>query len=222
MPRNPLIRSDLYPYHVTARTNNREPFPTSLDKTWELINSECFAITTKFESEIHALVLMPNHFHLLITIPQLDLGKVMNVFIRNITKDSHSLSGKTGRLFGARYHWSSIQTSHYYLNALKYVYRNPIRAKICDTVDTYPYSTYSGLIGNHPLKVPIQFTRLGLERILGDEPLKWNSWLNQPFSSECETLIRMGLKRTCFRPPHDPKTRTPNKLEEYDSSQSKQ
>ncbi len=213
MPRKTLNRSDFYPYHVTARSNNREPFPLDISQIWQIICNEAFAIHIKFEVEIHAFVLMPNHFHLLLTVPTMDLGQVMNVFMRNITKDIHLESGNTGRVFGGPYHWSLINSSQYYYHALKYVYRNPVRAGLCEKVEDYSYSTFSGAIGNNILHFPLVFTRASMEsRFPGSEPSSWVEWLNRPFLSESEKWIRMGLKRAVFLPPLNHGTRKPQQI----------
>lgn len=210
MPRKLLIRNDYLPYHVTARTNNRECFPLPMEVVWDILTSELFSISVKFQSEIHAFVLMPNHFHLLLTVPFLDLGRVMNTFMRNVTKDCHEVTERSGRLFGGPYHWSLIDQASYYRGAFKYVYRNPVRARLSARVEDYPYSTYSGLVGRERLPVPIWHPRSGADQLLpGAEPVDWKQWLNTPFQNEMEKHIRFALKRRVFTPPIDRITRKP-------------
>lgn len=132
----------------------------------------------------------------------------MNPFMRNITKDIHGITGLCGHVFGGPYHWTHINNSHYYNTVLKYVYRNPVRARLCQKVENYRFSTYSGLVGNSPLPFPISYTRAGMERRLPSiEPHKWMEWLNRPFASETENHIRFALKKTVFKPPLNLNTR---------------
>lgn len=208
MPRKSLQRTDLLPYHVTARANNREKFHLSLPEFWALMGCECLNLVLVYEVEFHAVVLMPNHFHMLLTVPKHDLGKVMNVFVSSVTRTANILSGRSGHVFGGPYHWSLINTSRYFGHALKYVYRNPVRAKLCARVQEYPFSTLQGLLGYAHLPFPLFLTRANLELALPSmEASEQLAWLNRPFPSEAETLIRQGLRKKLFEAIMDRKTR---------------
>ena len=202
MPRKNLIRSSTLPYHVTARANTREAFPSDLTEVWDIFSDSCLDATFVHGVEIHALVVMPNHFHLLISTPQSDLGVVMERFMASATKTMNRISGRSGRVFGGPYHWSLIDSTLYFANALKYVYRNPVRAGLCRDAEAYSFSTLSGLRGNGRLPFPLYFP-FGLCGFLGipDDPTGLVQWLNRTWSAEREAVIREGLKRTTFCPP---------------------
>src|SRR5688500_9191320 len=100
MPRKNLIRSNVLPYHVTGRVNNREMFYAGIEDAWKELTQQCYEITILFGVRIHAFVLMPNHFHLLITVPEHDLVIVMQHFMRAATKEMNRRSGRSGRVFG--------------------------------------------------------------------------------------------------------------------------
>jgi REP element-mobilizing transposase RayT len=198
---------------VTARANNREEFHLSMSQMWKLIGDECLNLNLVYGVEFHALVLMPNHFHILLTAPEHDLGQVMNVFMSSVTRLSNLLSGRSGRLFGSRYHQSLINSSRYFGHAFKYVYRNPVRAKLCDKVEQYPYSTLHGQLGKSHLPFPLYFTKVGMELALPSSDCSAQlDWLNRPFPAEAETLIQTGLRRCTFESMIDRKTRRPIEL----------
>lgn len=210
MPRKQLQKSDLLPYHVTARANNREEFHLPLERFWGLIGSECLNLVLVYDVQFHAFVLMPNHFHVILSVPNYDLGKVMSVFMASVTRTSNLLSGRTGHVFGGPYHWSIITNARYYGHALKYVYRNPVRAKLCDRVEDYPFSTLHGLLGTHHLPFPLHFTRAGMEFALPSTAITEQlEWLNRPFPKEAEGLIQKGLRKKLFDVIVDRKTRRP-------------
>ena len=212
MPRKKLIRSDFLPYHVTLRVNNREKFPIPLDSMWKLLSSECLNLNWVYNCRFHAVVLMPNHVHILLSVPEFDLGKVMDVMVAQLTRSSHMYSGRSGRLFGGPYHWTIIESARYFGHALKYVYRNPVKARICEKVEDYPYSTLHGLIGRSPLVTPIHLTSIGMELGLPMETGVTDNtleWLNQPFSTEVDSIIRIGLSKKIFEDLRDRKTRKP-------------
>lgn len=198
MGRALLIRSDFFPYHVSLRVNDRKPFPLPMDRVWEIFESEIFWIRIKFDVEIQAFVLMPNHFHMIITVPQYDLGIVMRTFLRNVTKSINREASRVGHLFGGPYHRLLIRTASYYYQALRYVYQNPLKAGLCDRVEDYPYSTYAGLLGLRPLRIAIHYTRAGFEYVLpGPEPIDWLEWLNllpNPLITDILKILLRGGK----------------------------
>ena len=211
MPRKRLIRNDWNPYHVTARVNNREDFYLPLAEQWEIFNHECFILRNTYDVEFHGFVMMPNHIHLILTVPDPDhdLGKIMSVFLSQVTLSSNRKSGRNGHLFGGPYHWTLIDSARYFYHAIKYIYRNPVRAGICEKVEDYPFSTFAGLFGRTSLPFPIHFTRAGMEYLLpSPDPVEWVDWLNRPFESELEKRIQGSLRKRIFGPKMNRKTRS--------------
>jgi hypothetical protein len=156
---------------------------------------------------------MPNHIHMLMTVPKHDLGQVMNVFISSVTRLSNLNSGRSGHLFGGPYHQSLIKNSRYFGHAFKYVYRNPVKAQICERVEQYPYSTLQGSLGSVHLPFPLFFTKVGMELALpSSESHEQLEWLNKPFPKEAEALIQKGLRRRVFDIVMDRKTRQPSQI----------
>jgi putative transposase len=201
MPRKPLIRSRELPYHITARCNNKEHFPLPMYDVWTIISKELREIVDDYGSAIHAFVLMPNHFHLMMSTGNEDLGVIMQKLMLLITKKINAHSGRTGRIFGGRYHGSLIQDESYLDCALKYVYRNPVKAGLSETVESYPFSTIRFLIhqqaGAIPLSPPIGHSHL----IPNQDIVGFINWMNQPFSNEEDQSIRGALKKIRFEPP---------------------
>src|SRR5690606_20442105 len=107
-----------------------------------------------------AVVLMPNHFHMILTVPMHDLGVVMNRLMTSVSRRANLFSGRTGHLFGGPYFWSLIASFRYYGHALKYVYRNPVKGGLCERVERYPFGSLHGLLGYSHLPFPIHLTRI--------------------------------------------------------------
>jgi putative transposase len=210
MPRKRLQKDAFLPYHVTARANNRDVFPGPLDRVWKIICENCLFLTFIFDVEFQALVLMPNHFHILLTVPGQDLGVVMNDFMRSVSRSLNRASGRSGHVFGGSYHWSLIANARYYGHALKYVYRNPIRGHLCTRAESYAYSTLHGLVGAGHLPFPIHLTRPCFESILpACEAHQQLEWLNAGFGNGTEARIRAGLRHRLFDTITDRRTRRP-------------
>lgn len=201
MARKTLIRSKTLPYHVTARANNREPFHCSMDRTWRVLEEHCYEAGLLWGLRVHSLLLMPNHVHMLASTPQEDLGVIMEHVMRSVTKALNRISGRSGRVFGGPYHWTLIDTPIYFAHAFKYVYRNPVRAGICERVEEYRFSTLSGQLGESPLHLPLYYP-YGSGHYPGVPEFDgMRNWLNRPFRKEHEEAIRKALKRTEFLPP---------------------
>lgn len=201
MPRKLLLKSKTHPYHVTARSNNKEPFPCSLEKVWEIFSTEIQEISAVFSVKTHAFLLMPNHFHLLLSTTKEDLGVVMRLFMAKITKKINSKTGRSGRIFGAAYHWCLIDNESYYDCALKYVYRNPVKAGLCSFVESYPFSTLPGILGSTHAEIVIS-PAIGHElNVPGGNYFYFLKWLNKPFLSEENQAIDGGLKKQRFGSP---------------------
>ncbi len=204
MPRKTLIRSTEFPYHVTARANNREPFPASLELVWSVFGEHFVEMESMFQTKVHGFVLMPNHFHLLIATPAEDLGEVMQYLMRSVTKTLNAKTKRSGRIFGAKYHWSLITTTAYFDCALKYIYRNPVRAGLLERVEGWPYSTLQKVMYERsrlPFMLSPPLGQLGL--VPGSRLQEYVDWLNTPFQTEHQDAIQMALRRTTFLPSKD-------------------
>ena len=213
MPRRNLERVNHLPYLVTVNGNNREPFAFDITKFWQIIGNECLFLTLAYEVEFHAVVLMPNHIQMILTVPSHDLGIITRELLKSISKRANLISGRSGHIFSGPYRWSLINNPRYFGHILKFIYQSPTRAGLCHLVEEYPYSTLHGLIGGCRLPFPLYLTRVGLEQVLpSPETGLQLEWLNQPFPSEAEILIKKALRQKFIEVVIDRKTRKPSDL----------
>jgi putative transposase len=191
MPRAKLILSDEFPYHVQNRSNNREFFYLPIATLWPIFLECLEGLTQMYGCRIHSFVLMSNHYHLMISTPRANLGEAMKYFHREVARKANRISGRINHFFGGRYKWSIVGTESYYWNALKYVFRNPVRAGICTEVSDYEFSS---------LNRPSDFTWLLSDFFLNPSVhIEIDlDWLNEPFLSEIEEAIQKGLRRRKF------------------------
>ena len=190
MPRKNLIRTNLYPYHVTIRSNNKEWFDLPREIVWKICLRAMVLANQKHPVRIQAFVLMANHYHLLIWTPQCNLDRFMNVFNYQISKDIRERTGRINRVFGDRYKWSLVENPNYYHQVLKYIYQNPLRANLVRRCEMYPYSSLYYVMNN--LKFPLELYR---PVINGKE--NFFQWLN---SEDTQVLkIQAGLKKPVFK-----------------------
>jgi len=140
MPRKKLIRSDQFPYHVTSRSNNKEWFYIPIECVWSYCNTLLNEGKIKFNVQIDAFVLMRNHYHLCIRTPESNIDLFMRYFNKNLAQNIARHAKRINRIFGGPYKWSLITKEAYYLNVIRYIYQNPLRANIVDFCEQYPYS----------------------------------------------------------------------------------
>ena len=190
MPRPLLVRSSTHSYHITARCNNKEFFPLPMDKMWSIFLSHLSYINKEFAVSIHAFVLMGNHFHLLCHTPHANIDKAMMIFMKRISDEVHFKTKSMNHLWGSRYKWSLIQSQGHYYQVYKYIYQNPLRAKIVANVQSYPYSTLQ-------TKVPFPLHSF-LSIAFGGKEGEF-FWLNDVFKEDLSDAIRKGLRKGNFK-----------------------
>ena len=196
------------PIHITARTNHRLAFPIPLDEAWSIFSDHLFLLRALFKVRILSFVMMPNHFHIIVRDPHGEISNAMAYFMRETSKEIGRKAHKPGLLWGSRYHSSVIANPIYFFNAYKYVYRNPVRARIVDSPFAYRYSTLHALVGLAHTIIPIE----------PDETLFENfestlAWLERSPSETMNQAIRGGLRRQTFCPSRDERTKRPQRLE---------
>jgi putative transposase len=193
MPRKPVKYQAEFPYHICARTVNKEDFKISTRDVWDIMEDYLYLLNKFYAVEILSFVLMRNHFHLLAATPDSNLGPAMNFFMRETSTKISRAAGRINQTYGGRYGRSMIIDYRYFVTVYKYVYRNPVRANICKNIEDYPFSSLYGLLGKAPLvipvlKDPILFTP-------GFNQTNFN-WLNAPTNPEDDLELQQALRKS--------------------------
>jgi putative transposase len=203
MPRKRLIRRSDRPYHVYNRANNRDPFLLPMDLMWKLVLEKLRETQKITNCVIHAVVLMPNHYHLVVSCPGSDLGIVMREFSRRLASAYNRFTGREGHLFTGTYKNNLIHTLADARVVAKYVYRNPVKAKICDRVEDFRYTSVHALMSRDAeifRKIDLDPTFESLNwAVLKQDAQSEIEWLNIPFKNELDQSIRKAIRRREFR-----------------------
>lgn len=194
MPRPHSILQSEFPYHVTGRCINREWFKLPMEQVWEIMSNHLHFVRHGYGGRIHSFVLMPNHFHLLISTPERNLSQIMAYFMRATSAELSLETGRINQCYGARHYRCVIESPHYFLHAYKYVYRNPVKAGLSSTVESYPYSTLAGLLGFRHMFIPLECDETLFADVEGT--LKW---LNEAPAQEEWNLVRSAMKKRKFQ-----------------------
>lgn len=141
MGRKPREYSCGFVFHVTQRGVNREYIFRSREAKQKLL-ATIRALKKDYDFDILGYVIMDNHYHLIIKMYDDKLEDVM--FMIN-NRMSHFLKfhlNRTGHVFESRYFCKKVESNGYLLWLLRYVHRNPIRAKIVNNIDDYIWSSH--------------------------------------------------------------------------------
>ncbi len=139
-------------YHVTARGNEKKPvFKDDHDR--ENFLDILHQVNNRYHWICHAYCLMGNHYHLLIETPDGNLAIGMRQLNGVYTQRFNHRHGRAGHLFQGRYKAILIQKDTHLLEVCRYVVLNPVRAKISERPEEYPWTSHVAAAGKakpHP------------------------------------------------------------------------
>src|SRR5262249_33627655 len=142
MARQPRISVPGLPHHVTqGGADGAATFFDGLDFVSYIRLLEIAA--RRYETDVHAFVLMSNHVHLLLTPRRSDglsrtIQYVSGIYSSGVNERLH----RSGALWGARFRSMPVETDEYCLACYRYIELNPVRAGMADEPAVYPWSSY--------------------------------------------------------------------------------
>jgi REP element-mobilizing transposase RayT len=168
MPRKVRLEYAGAIYHVMNRGDRRELiFLDDLDRQSFLDTLEEACVKTSWQ--VHALCLMPNHFHLVVETPQPNLVAGMHWLLGTFTARFNRRHKVFGHLFSGRYKALIVDGSGsgYLKTVCDYVHLNPARAKLLtpeQRLTKYPWSSWPEYLKS-PAK---RWAWLRVDRLLGE------------------------------------------------------
>jgi len=141
--------------HLTVRCVNGQ-FLFDLKNNYKHIGSWINSLPSFFEVIIHHLLIMSNHIHILATPKQDNLGAGMKYFVSNLSKFLNYRNGRRNHMFISPYRPTVIKDYRHLINAIRYIYQNPVRAGIVKTPFEYPYSTLPFYAGTGNPRIFVQ------------------------------------------------------------------
>jgi REP-associated tyrosine transposase len=97
--------------------------------------------------DVYAVCLMGNHYHQVVATPRGNLSEAMRHVNGVFTQWSNRRHDRTGHLFEGRYRSIVVQQENYLRRAVRYVVRNPVRARLVDEASAWRWSTYRATAG---------------------------------------------------------------------------
>jgi putative transposase len=158
MARLPRFVLPGYPQHVIQRADNATEILRDEEDYWALW-SALRETAASFECAVHAYVLMPSHYHLLLTPNRGDgISKLMQHSGRSYAQHVNRRYGRTGSIWNGRYRATLLDPDVFLLPVSNYIEANPVRAGLVRSPDAYDWSSYGAnalgvedeLVSPHP------------------------------------------------------------------------
>ncbi|MFO1250403.1 MAG: transposase [Inhella sp.] len=133
-------------YHVTSRGDRREAIYAA-DEDRTLFLDVLAQATERFHAKVLAYCLMGNHYHLVLQTRDPNLSLLMRHLNGVYTQAFNRRHGLTGHLFQGRFKAILVDTEAYLLTLCQYVELNPVRARMVEFAQDWPWSSYRAHIG---------------------------------------------------------------------------
>jgi REP element-mobilizing transposase RayT len=136
-------------YHVTSRGNRRSHiYRDDSDRiAWLGVLA---LVCERYHCVVHSFCLMSNHFHLMLETVEPNLARAMRHLNGEYTQHFNRRHHTVGHLFQGRYKAILVQKESYLLELSRYIVLNPLRAKMVDRVEEWPWSSHRYYLGDGP------------------------------------------------------------------------
>ncbi|MFN0162835.1 MAG: transposase [Burkholderiales bacterium] len=182
MARLPRLVVPGQPHHLIQRGTNQQTLFRD-GKDYERMLTIISGYSQRFEVDLHAYVLMGNHFHLVATPAAASgLSLFMQAIGRNYVRYFNIANGRAGALWQGRYKGTVIDSERYLFTCMAYVELNPVRAGLASHPGDYPWSSYAHNSGRR------------VDSMIREHPLYWQLG-NTPFAREAayRTIVDDGV-----------------------------
>ncbi len=187
MPRTARVVIPGIPHHVTQRGNYRQKvFYTDKDK--EQYVNWIVEYVKKYEVEVAGYCIMGNHVHFVV-IPKKEesLSRLFNMAHMRYSQYMNKKLKALGHLWQGRF-YSSPLGEESLKEVLRYVERNPVRAKMVKKAWDYEWSSAKEHIGGKAGKLPVT----GIKEILGKNEKEWKAYIEEKDREDALKQIRLS------------------------------
>lgn len=149
MPRQPRLDIPGLLYHVMARGIERTDIFRD-DRDRETFVERLGELVPAGGATLYAWCLLSNHFHLVLKPGERGLAWLMRRLMTSHAVRFNLRHGRSGHLFQNRYKSVVVEEEPHFLELVRYVALNPVRARLVHSVDElnrYPWSGHAALVG---------------------------------------------------------------------------
>jgi putative transposase len=149
MPRHARLDAPGAPHHIMLRGINKgDLFLDDLDRK-KFLNRLGHVIEAT-PCTVYAFALMNNHVHLLLRSGAIGVSAVMRKLLTWYALYFNRRHGRTGHLFQNRYKSILCEEEPYFLELVRFIHLNPVRAGMVadlEGLDAYPWTGHHGIVG---------------------------------------------------------------------------
>jgi putative transposase len=175
-------------YHIINRAAGRLQIFNKEDD-YQLFTDLFLEAKEITDMRILAYTIMPNHWHLVLC-PRVDgdLGTFMHRLTNTHTRQVHTMTKTVGHgpLYQGRYKSFLVDTDEYFLTLLKYVERNPVRAKLVRSCEEWQWGS-------------AQLRASGNTQTLSESPVplpeRYLTWINTSEQEDTLQTIRNAVNK---------------------------
>ena len=128
-------------YHITSRGDDRKKI-FSNETDFRKFLAYLKKAKEKFNFYLYAYCLLDNHYHLLLETGQANLSQIMQYLNTAYTIYYNTKHKRHGHLFQGRFKSILIEADSYFVELTRYIHLNPVKAKMTDSAEEYPWSSY--------------------------------------------------------------------------------
>ena len=195
MPRQGRLHIPGGYYHVMGRgLERRRIFQSRFDKQDFLSRLEMGLSRT--DSHCIAWAIMSNHYHLLIRAGTVSLTQLMQPLLGGYAGSYNRRHNRVGYVFQNRYKSILCDEEQYFLELIRYIHLNPVKAGLIKSVNqlnTYPWTGHACLVGkniNTWQSVSEVLDRFGGNTVQG--VIRYNRFMRDGMDIDLEKLFDGG------------------------------
>ncbi len=151
MPRRARLDAPGVLHHVIVRgLERRKIFRDDQDR--EDFLERLGTLLIEMGLRCYAWALLPNHFHLLLRTGDRPLADFMRRLLTGYAVRFNLRNDRSGHLFQNRYRSILCQEEPYFLELVRYIHLNPLRAGVVANLkelETYPFCGHGVIVGTH-------------------------------------------------------------------------
>ncbi len=136
-------------YHVTSRGDRCQSIYHDVQDRLAWTDT-LQLVCQRFNFRVHAYCQMPNHFHVLLQTDDGNLSQGMRQLNGIYTQAFNRRHAVVGHLFQGRYKAILVQKESHLLELARYIVLNPVRARLVQRPEAWPWSSHLAMLGQVP------------------------------------------------------------------------
>jgi putative transposase len=149
----------------------------------------------RFDYFVYAYVLMPTHFHFLLQVRKVPVGKIMSCLQTSHAVYFSKKYGRSGPLFQNRFKSLVCDKDNYFLELSRYILLNPVRAGMVERLEDYPWSSYQELFGHSSFQI---IDKDEIKRLIGEGKKAWQAYYQSISQNPKELMLKENEIKTAL------------------------